>query len=154
MLEYVKILKTFDPEISPKEIIGQLHKDILVGMLPVLYKWKNWKQLNRELRKYSNIYFIDKIQWSYKRENVFIVQKYVRDIILSEGRKNHHGQSHSYKIIEILFLFVCMYREISAMIVTKLTVVMVMFMLLDLRVFKRYFVSLLAFSTLIMHYLL
>lgn len=46
-----------------------------------------------------------------------------------------------------------MYREISAMIVTKLTVVMVMFMLLDLRVFKRYFVSLLAFSTLIMHYL-
>lgn len=45
MLEYVKILKTFDPEISPKEIIGQLHKDILVGMLPVLYKRKNWKQL-------------------------------------------------------------------------------------------------------------
>lgn len=70
---------------------------------------------------------------------------------MSEGRKNHHGQSHSYKIIEILFLFVCMYREISTMIVTKLTEVM--FMLLDLRVFKRYFVSLLAFSIVIMPYL-
>lgn len=65
-----------------------------------------------------------------------------------KGGKN---QSHSYKIIEILFLFVCMYREISAMIVTKLTVVM--FMLLDLRVFKRYFISMLAFSTVIIHYL-
>lgn len=66
---------------------------------------------------------------------------------MSEGGKNHHGQSHSYKIIEILFLFVCVYREISAMIVTKLTVVM--FILLDLRVF----ISMLAFSTGIIHYL-